>query len=126
MNTSQLIYMAGTGAAHLFKVNSVLCAQIDSNGVTVNTTAGTSNALNVTIAATTTSLTANEVTYLSGVTSAIQTQLNNKQASGLCMILSGAQTLTGSITAAVDTYLFLSAKPSEHAYLSGVSSNIQT
>ena len=86
MNTSQLIYMAGTGAAHLFKVANVLSAQIDSNGVTLNSTAGTSNALNVTIAGTTTSLTANEVTYLSGVTSGIQMQLN------------GRLTLTGNLS----------------------------
>ena len=67
-----------------------------------------------------------EVAYLLGVSSSIQTQFNNKQANRLCMTLGDIQTLTSNITAAVDTFLFLGAKPSEVTYLAGASSNIQT
>ena len=40
------------------------------------------------------------------------------------MTLGGAQMLTSNITAPVDTFLFLGAKPSEIAYLTGVLSNL--
>ena len=41
-------------------------------------------------------------------------------------ILTGIQTLTGNISASSDTYTFMGAKPSEIAYLSGITSSIQT
>jgi len=61
-----------------------------------------------------------EIAYVSGVISAVQTQLNGKLGLGV------AQILTANITAAADTYMFWGAKPSKIAYVSGVTSAIQT
>ena len=93
-----------------------------------------------------------EVAYLLGVLSGIQTQLNGKEATGSTITLTENQTLGDNITcttnlkhvhvlqcatfrsevghpvlqtAAMDTHIFLLAKPSEVAYLLGVLSGIQ-
>jgi len=69
-----------------------------------------------------------EIAYLSGMMSNIQTQLNGKQAAGTYMTLSGDQFLGRIVTCLVNlnNYKFFGALPSEHAYLSGVLSAIQT
>ena len=69
-----------------------------------------------------------EVAYLAGKTSAIQAQLNGKQAACTYMSPSGDQFLGGNVTCLVNpnNYKFFGALPWEHAYLSGVSSAIQT
>jgi len=67
-----------------------------------------------------TGITQNELSYLSGVTSAIQTQLNNK------LSLSGG-TITGDVTLSGNLIVnSATITPIELSYLDTVSSNIQT
>ena len=125
INTNQVIYMAGASSGHYFKVNNTLCMQVDTNGITFTTSASSTNVLDINLAGVTTSIAANKLLYLDGVTSGIQNQLNSKQASGSFMSRGGAQVFTANITASTaDLYSLLGAKPSEIAYLSGVSSNL--
>ena len=57
---------------------------------------------------------------MSGVTSAIQTQL------GTCMKMGVSNTVTADTTLTPSTYKFCGATVTEHGYLSGVTSSIQT
>ena len=59
-----------------------------------------------------------ELSYLHGVTSAIQTQLDN------AIKKSGSTSLTGNVSLS-GPYTFSGASPSELSYLSGVTSGIQ-
>ena len=67
-----------------------------------------------------------EIAYLSGLTSSIKDQLDGKQATGTYMTRGGEQTLTANITVpASNTFTFMGAKPTEIAYLSGLTSSIK-
>ena len=58
--------------------------------------------------------------------STLQTTVDGKQASGDYMTRGGQQTLTANITVpASNTYTFMGAKPTEIAYLSGLTSSIK-
>ena len=59
-----------------------------------------------------------EISYVHGVTSAFQTQLNN------AMKKSGSTTLTGNVSLS-GPYTFSGASPAELSYLSAVTSAIQ-
>lgn len=74
---------------------------ITSNALTTHTTDNTihlTSAQNTLLDGLSASLTASEVNYLVGVTSSIQTQLNNKQPSGVYLIGSSAFNITGDVT----------------------------
>ena len=63
-------------------------------------------------------VTPKEISYVHGVTSAFQTQLNS------VMKKSGSTTLTGNVSLS-GPYTFSGASPAELSYLSGVTSAIQ-
>ena len=124
ISAAQLAFLATLGLDDYNKYVTTLPIRNISLGN--NQCLSTTDLLSINYGNVVTNLSAAELSSLDGITSNIQTQLNNKQASGDYMTRGGVQTLTSNVTAANDTYTFMGAKPSEISYLNGVSSNIQT
>jgi hypothetical protein len=131
--TNAMTYNAGTNTLTMQeKVIINLDGSLNAN-VTIEDALTDTLIINSTISANSCNITPTELSYIDGVTSSIQTQLNAKATDSLTCHLAGTETITGAKTfnggVTLSSNMTSNAQtvtPTQLGYVSGLSSNAQT